>query len=490
MKDEDVLLNDQELNQRRNNSVGAINDNNNGLDYNVENIENEVNNQNNNNNNGEEQHDNNENHDNNELDQNLNINQEQEHANEHHEEHQQENEQVNEEVNNENNVEEENAVNPNVAEIDRLKKEQLRLKREQDELRRRNEELEAENALLKGQAPKKKGKLKEIKDDRTAEDKGYKPQSGDDKFANMVTDQAGKVNRLKHLTRKMTLGVVGPYGQSSSSYRKIAKDLNALDQFMKEIDGRTNLTAEEMETYDKLSLNVYRSSKEYLLGKAMANTVEADEEGIDVMVGTDEVHMSPKNEYERTRIRTIEKIQNDIQAMREEMFANQIAAKKDEMNKSFDQGKMEEELAREQMVGKDANAELKSSMEQSVAKTLFYDNRIKSLENSNDFTVKPGETFVGAMNRLDKSVTPTEDDINNILETDQAQKIVEAGLAKQKEGKGITTAEIQEAIKAGEMKQGDAIREQNHIAQNQRNINNPQAQKKDPVLGQNQPAPM
>ena len=47
-------------------------------------------------------------------------------------------------------------------------------------------------------------------------------------------------------------------------------------------------------------------------------------------------------------------------------------------------------------------------------------------------------------------------------------------------------ANIVEAMK---LKQGDAIREQNHITQNQRNINNPQTQKKDPALGQNQPAP-
>ena len=231
-----------------------------------------------------------------------------------------------------------------------------------------------------------------------------------------------------------------------------------------------------------MKLNVYRSSKEYLQGKARDNTVELDEEGIDVMVGTEEVHMSPKNEYERTRIRTVEKIQNDIQAMRQEMFANQINAKKDEMSKAFAQGKMEEELKREQMVGKQGGPELESSMEDSVAKSLFYDNRIKSLEKSNDFSIKPGETFTSAMGRLSKSMVPSEDDIANTLETDVAKNLVKQGLDLQKQGKALTTANILEATKTGEMKEADKLREQNHREEQIRKISDPTVKKNEPVL--------
>ncbi len=494
MKEEELLQNNINNNVRRNHSVGGPN-NDNDIDYNVEQFENEINNQNENNDNNDnnDDNDNNDNQNNINIEENLNVELEQENANNRNNNNDNEHEnEAGEEVNEADNDLEEDIVRPNnnpdndanIAEIERLKKNELRLKRENDELRRKQEELEAENAQLKNAVPKKKGKPKKEKDDRSAEDRGYKVLDGNDKFGETVSGQAGKVNRLKHLVRKMNQGVVGQYGKSSTSYRKVAKDLNALDEFMKEIDGRTKLTAEEMETYDKLSLNVYKSSKEYLEKKARENTVEADEDGIDVTVGTEEVHMSPKNEYERTRIRTIEKIQNDIQTMRQEMFANQIAEKKDEMSKGFAQGKMDEELAREQMVGK-SGAELKSSMEESIAKSLFYDNRIKSLEKANDFTLKAGETFVGAMNRLDKSTVPSEDDISNILENDSTKKIVEAGMKKQAEGSALKSSDIAEMLKADEMKQGDAIREQNQRNNNMRKISDPTVKKNEPVLNNN-----
>ena len=364
----------------------------------------------------------------------------------------------------------------NIAELER---EQNRINAEMEELKKKEKALKAyQDEIERKRAKFDTKKEKEVKKDKDGKEikpeveekvgnpelnyiKKAEPDYGVEVDPDIIGKQADDVYRLKHGLRYST-----DMRKSSNEFKRMQKDLNKLDEFMKEIKGRTNLSKDEIEMYDKLSLKAYNSSRDYLEMKDKQKEMR-DEAG----------KKTEKSAYEEARIQQGIDVNESIRDLRAQMFKTQTEAKMEEMRKQCEAAIKQEQEAMNKLVGmniddKDKQAEL----EQCVGRTLFFQNRMQDLERQGEFNLKPGESFSSAMNRLDNSIVPSKADIDATIKNPLVKDVVNNTMSQLAEGKEVTPENIADQIKNGAMKKGDELREQKMREKNQRKID-PAAQK-------------
>ncbi|MCR5586663.1 MAG: hypothetical protein K6F77_03935, partial [Lachnospiraceae bacterium] len=354
---------------------------------------------------------------------------------------------------------------------------------EEEKLRKEREQLEADKKKFNGDVPEIKEpkfeepKAKADKDKKpSAEERGYKVNYMDNTISKKY---AKETNRLKHLILKMTNN--RSYGRSSKNYRKMLKNLKDLDEFMKEINGRTRLTADEMEKYDKLTLKVYNSSKEYLIGKSEQHKEEMGkkkgEEKRALDFGT--YTFSPNGEYEEHRIQAAEEVNRSVEQMRKGMFEAQRQEKLGEIRAACVDGLAQEEADRQQLANFNLdNDSLKASLETSVTNTIFYKQRIKQIDEDKAFQFNPGETYNTALMKMEKGDDPTKYDLKETRDHEVTQKMVQEGMDLYKEKKPLTNDDMDAIFKGEAIKKGDEIREENMRKDNMRPISEPNKENK------------
>lgn|GEM_PF-1862850 len=369
------------------------------------------------------------------------------------------------------------------AEAEKVMNEKIRIQREKERLRREREKLALQKARFRAEVArlkeekmklaaaaeelknkekgKKKGTPKKPEDPRPAEQKGYKIGEIKD---GVTSSQRKKVNGIKHLVMDMDKTF-----RSSDEYRAIKSSLKEFDEFMKSISGRTRLTPEEMEMYDKLSLKSYNATTTYLEKKVDQRTVDPDSEEAKTAVEVNGELVSPKNEHERVRITQAKEIKNSIDEMRKEMFTAQLDFKTKEMDKKCQDALETEEKIRGQLLtNKMSDEELKTAMTESVAKTLFYGNRMDQLKKTGGLELKVGETFTSAYKRLDKSLEPNPEDMAKNYKDPVFQQIVQAGVDSIKSGKAFTGENIKTLFNEAAMKQSEKKIEEKRQEENMR----------------------
>ncbi len=298
-------------------------------------------------------------------------------------------------------------------------------------------------AIAKAEA-KKKEEIRRKNRKRGFYDKDflYKNESVD---RDLVSSQGREIKKLKYLSREIT-----KKGRSSDSYRQILHDLEKLDKFMDEIKGKTNLTADEWERYDKLTLKVYKSTRDYQERKeAQLNERYKDKDyqrdevtGRRYTVDKDGLKTPLESDYEFTRMKGVDKIHDDIQKLRESMFQKHMDAKAKEMQEKFNKELEKAEDARYDMA---ENGSISSeTMADNVAHSIFYANRVDDLKRQNEFKLKPGESLDGALRRLDLSTRPSEKDLENTKKTTVAKNLTNKGMELLKTGEALTNDSISE----------------------------------------------
>ena len=246
---------------------------------------------------------------------------------------------------------------------------------------------------------------------------------------NFMAEQENKTRMLRFLTREVTFGA--RRGFSSPEFRKVKQDLYKLDKFMQSLNGRTKLTEEEVRYYEYYTTNVYNSASAYLNKKQAAINARKDNKG-NVKISV----------YEKKRIMAIKRVQQDIFNMRREMFDPELKKQKEQMQKRCSEKIAEMKDTLDSVAHAEAkNDNLEPVLKEAVVNTLFYLNRMSSLEKS--FRIKPGETLEQTRNRLNRNIEPRPRDKEKIAGHELTQSIVEAGMKAIKEGKQFTPEDIQ-----------------------------------------------
>ncbi|MBO4863673.1 MAG: hypothetical protein J5517_04870 [Eubacterium sp.] len=274
-----------------------------------------------------------------------------------------------------------------------------------------------------------------------SEKRGYKDQAFDDGF---IGKQAKEVHVMKYASRQ----ILDDFKfKGSKEQKKLVKDLNEFDKFMKEIDGRTKLSPREMEVYDALSLKVYNSGKEYRehLQKKHDKAKEA----------YDEKHKDDKNVPEfsdyaedQAKMDGTNKLLETIERMRKEMFEKEIAEKQKELTEKCQKEAEKAEALRDQMdmaETPEARKNLQTKMEESIVRSIFYTERMEQLQKKGEIDLKPGEAYNKAMDRLNKSTELTQEDSLRIQNTELFKTLSKQGMEKLDNNETLTNKDITES---------------------------------------------
>ncbi len=275
----------------------------------------------------------------------------------------------------------------------------------------------------------------------------------DDKF---LSEQAGQIRAMRYLTREVTFGA--RRGFSSPEFRRIKQDLHRLDSFMRTINGRTSLNPEEMAEYERLTLKVHSSTAHYLKKK------KAD---IEKRKGADgKVKISA---YEKKRIMAIRDIQQEIGKLRADMYEKDLQKHKESMQKTCtDKINDLKDTLNDIYVAGAKNDAMKPVLEESVTRTLFYLNRMDSLNNT--FRMKPGMTFKKAKESMNRNLEPTKQELELIAKHQLTTDIVNAGMKAVKEGKEFSTDDIARLQKQYIQKNARTLAEQRRRRENLRGL--------------------
>ena len=275
----------------------------------------------------------------------------------------------------------------------------------------------------------------------------------DDKF---LSEQAGQIRAMRYLTREVTFGA--RRGFSSPEFRRIKQDLHRLDSFMRTINGRTSLNPEEMAEYERLTLKVHSSTAHYLKKK------KAD---IEKRKGADgKVKISA---YEKKRIMAIRDIQQEIGKLRADMYEKDLQKHKESMQKTCtDKINDLKDTLNDIYVAGAKNDAMKPVLEESVTRTLFYLNRMDSLNYT--FRMKPGMTFKKAKESMNRNLEPTKQELELIAKHQLTTDIVNAGMKAVKEGKEFSTDDIARLQKQYIQKNARTLAEQRRRRENLRGL--------------------
>ena len=319
-------------------------------------------------------------------------------------------------------------------ELEEQKKEENKENNKEENKENNKEENKENNKEENKENNKEENKENEKKEEAKPEEKKFKNPNAKngvyyetDNLLETTDKHANEAAKLKIVADMTVL-----YKKSSPEFKRMQKAVERFDKYMKQIKGRTTLTAEEMEKYDKYSHDVYKASDDYY--KKKESEMKLDDNGNKV----------PKSKYEQSRMSAAAEIRDSVSKMRHEMFDKQIKAKVDEMNARCEQQLANLENSREKIAAegiKDAE-KLQPRIENNISHTIFYANRMAQLEKKGDLTMKEGESFSSAINRLNASTIPQKGEIDSIKDNRIGSSIIESGIQSAMKGKGLKNEDI------------------------------------------------
>ncbi len=405
----------------------------------------------------------------------------------------------------------EEIAQPQVNELEEIKKqrellqlEMEKLKLEQEKLRLERERLEAmkkeQDEKNKKNQPKKEGEEPEKENKQPEIQKPVrKPKKintrkgifnevvyNDD---NLIRESASESNKLVEMVKTAPVR-----GRISSEYLDMRKHMIKLNKFLQRTRGRSVLTAEEIQEFDRLSMNVVTSSKTYVDKKDAEREDRIDledRENTTKKFKTDKAKRSYmqgyKSEVEMDRTNIVRNVNESVEQIRQKMFKDAIAGKIKEMQEKCDLEVAKREDERNHLPTQNlGDRELHDTMEKNIVETEFYANRMKSLKPE-DLTVKPGESLGHALGRLDSYLAPKPKDLRGIKENQLTKKLVDEGVEKTKKGEVLTKADMDKAMKQEVQNLARPVIDQRNREENIRPVNrNPQPEQ-ERVLQNRQP---
>ena len=261
-----------------------------------------------------------------------------------------------------------------------------------------------------------------------------------------LQNQSDAIRTLRYLTREVTFG--SRRGFSSPEFRKIKQDLYKLDKFMRTMNGRTAMTAQEMEIYEQLTLNVYASTTKYLNKKRA-----------DLRSRTDANGKVKTSLYEQKRIIAIRDIQKEIGQLRANMYEKDLKKHQEEMQKNCSRKLGEMKDTYDSLNHAAAKQpELKEVLEEAVGRTMFYMNRMRSLEKG--VQMKAGDSFQKTKKRMDRDLEPTKQEMKVIVDHELTQQIVQTGMKEIQAGKPFSVDDVGRLQKEYIQKKGRSLADQ------------------------------
>ena len=320
---------------------------------------------------------------------------------------------------------EENELNT-AAKLSELQERRRQLEQEEEEYRRQkdeqdrieeeirqNQQKEANEAEKKAPAVPAQGKKADAKkpDEKKEERNPFKGTVNEQKDieGTLLDKQQKEVHALRAMTREIDT--------KSKEYKLVRRHLQLLDEFMQQIAGRTQLSREEMEKYELLTMRAYKATEMY--EKAENERLKASG--------------AKPTKKEQQRILGLKEIQRSISKMREDMYEKELKRKKEEMQKKCQEKMqdMQETLDGLHHAGS-RNPQLKEVLGGAVVQTLFYMNRMDTLEKN--IRIRPGHPYKRTSDRLDRDLRPSKQDLDNVAKQELTQSIVTAGMKAIKAG--------------------------------------------------------
>ena len=282
----------------------------------------------------------------------------------------------------------------------------------------------------------------------------------------LLDKQQKQVHSLRFLTREVTFGA--RRGFSSPEFRNIKKHLYILDQYMKQIAGRTSLTKEEMERYELLTRNAYLACKKYMKKK------DAQDKAL-LSKG------KKPSVYDQKRRLAIKEVMKSISGMRQKIYEKDFKRMKDELRNECQDKMNDLQEAMDGLAHAGAKHEvIKEALTESVSSTLYYMNRMDSLDKS--MKINWLHSYKNVKNQMNIEIEPTQQDLQNIANHELTKKIVDQGMKRIQEGEKLTVDDIQKiqndyiqrnARKITQQKRRENIQKQNQKQKNQPEIKQP-----------------
>ena len=400
---------------------------------------------------------------------------------------QQNNYENNNENNNENENENnnENEINNNQnneldkeAKLAELEAQKAEIQKQIDEL---NAEKEQEKENNKDKDNKKAKKIdtsvkhfRKIDDEEKKEHMKYWKNEGyetiEDIDENLLDEVADDARELKYFTKE--LKAEAHFGKSQK-FKTVITSINELDAFMKEIGGRTRLTPDEVGMFDAISFTASLSCQNYKKDKneeVKKRKKIKDKDGKEV---------ENIKESEKTRLKGVDEMEKQIQQMREKVFESTVKKKVEEIQANVAEEKDKLNAARENIANNPIGDDTRAKLEDNIAKTLFYNNRLEDLGKQERVKVMKGESLNKGLSRLERDFEPTTANLGSVKKTDLCKNLVDAAMEKLKKGEMLTEEEIMGAQQSYIKAEAEKIRRQKL---RQKNINTKRDHKKENQL--------
>ena len=242
-----------------------------------------------------------------------------------------------------------------------------------------------------------------------------------DKIEGSLLDKQEKeIHTLRVMTRELK--------NSSPEYQVLRKHLFLLDVYMKKIAGRTKLTKEEMERYELLTMRVYKATEIY----------ERSEKA--------KLGNRKPTQKEKNRLLGIKEIQRSLTEMRGNLYENDLQKKKEDMQKKCREKMQDTQETLDGLYKNGAkNQHMREVLGGAVVRTLFYMNRMDSLEKN--IGMKAGQSYRKTEKRMDRELKPTKNDFDNIAKMELTKSIVDAGMKAIKAGDNFSVDDIEKLQK-------------------------------------------
>lgn len=396
-------------------------------------------------------------------------------------------------------------------ELEEIKKQRELLQLEMEKLRVEQEKLRLERerleALRKKEEEKKKKQAKEEPDEPEIPEKKEPEKEKPVKKTRKINTRMGIFNEVDYkesLTRgaaddSTKLFAMVKYapvrGKVSKEFSSMYNKMDEFNRFMQKIKGRTMLSAEEMRTYDRLSMAVIRSSEKYSTKKEAVREERINREDREYTTkkfkseAEKQRYMNGYNsKVEEDRDYIAQNVREGVEKLRQKMFEDAIKNKIKEMQEKCDMEVAKAEDERKNLSTQNlSDKELHDTMENNIAQTEFFSHRMKSIKPE-DLTVKPGESLGQALGRLDSYLVPRPKDLKDIKGNKLTKELVDEGIAKTRKGEVLTNADMEKAEKREIQNQAQPIINQRHREENIRPVNRQQPEQERRLeLGQNQP---
>ena len=258
-------------------------------------------------------------------------------------------------------------------------------------------------------------------------------------------------------------------GEKRPEFLALKKQLLTLEVFLLKNAGRKKLSKKEMEVYELLTMRVHKATERY--DEAMAREEAALKQ-----------NGKKLSKKDIKRLNAMERIRQNISQMRSDMYDKDMVRKKEEMQKQC-----EEKLQnmKETLDGLNyaryKDDQLKEILTGAVSRTLFFMNRMTSLEKN--IQLKPGESMKKNTRRLDRDIRPSRQDLDNTARMELTKSIVDEGMKTIKAGKTFSTDDIErlqkQYIRNRARRLAEERRRNNQNPQNQ-NLQNQNLQNRNP----------